>query len=51
MQVEYDVKPTVVTLSSEQAEYMRNHFPKIKVIESDYRDLQGSGEYDRVSAI
>ncbi|MBT3406426.1 methyltransferase domain-containing protein [Candidatus Woesearchaeota archaeon] len=51
----YGVKPTVVTLSQEQADHMRRvHGDKIEVLLCDYRDLPDElegAEFDAVSAV
>jgi len=54
MQENYGVHPTVVTLSGEQAQHIRQrHGGKIDVFEGDYRELPSSfnGRFDAVSAV
>lgn len=50
----YGAEPTVVTLSSEQEDYIKKKYSgRIKVVRSDYRDLDGHFEnkFDAVSAV
>lgn len=51
---EHGIRPTVVTLSSEQADYIRQqHAGKVEVIQKDYRELPDDFKegFDAVSAI
>lgn len=51
---EYGAKPTVVTLSSEQADHIRKkHGGKVEVFEGDYRDMpdEFKKSFDAISAV
>jgi cyclopropane-fatty-acyl-phospholipid synthase len=50
----YRVKPVVVTLSKEQANYIRANYSKVEVLECDYREVPDKlkGEkFDAISAV
>ncbi len=50
----HSANPTVVTLSKEQAEHIRQrHTDKVEVLECDYRDIPGSfeGSFDAISIV